>query len=95
MKDKADYKLAIKIVGTVIRAWDPYALLAGGSPKDEFDAEIARVVTQIPRINSSQDAAFAISRVFSASFESEYFTPEACAEVGAELFKALSENGIG
>ncbi len=94
MNDKAYYKLAIQVVGTVIRAWDPYDLLAYGCPMDEFDGEIARVVTQISQIKSSQDAAFAISRVFSSSFERDLFTPDACTDVGAELFKALSDNGF-
>src|SRR5437762_245604 len=94
MKDKAQYKLALQTVGTVVRAWDPYALLAGGAPTDEFDAEIASVVTQISRIKSSQDAAFAISRVFSSSFERAGFTPEACMDVGEQLFKALSDKGF-
>jgi len=80
MKDKADYELAVQIVDTAIRGWDPYALLAGGAPTDEFDAEIARVVTQIPRVKSPEDAAIAISRVFSSSFDSDTFTFEACAD---------------
>lgn len=94
MKSRAEYDRALQVVGTVIRAWDPYCLLASGSPKDEFDAEIARVVTKISGIKSSQDAAVAVSDVFSSCFEGDRFTPEDCAEVGAELFKALSDNGI-
>ena len=35
------------LVTRVIAEWDPYALLAGGAPRDEFDAEIASVATQV------------------------------------------------
>jgi hypothetical protein len=35
MKTRADYEGAIKVVGSVIDAWDPYCLLEGGSPPDE------------------------------------------------------------
>ena len=41
MKTKADYKLALQVVGAVVHEWDPYSLLAGGCPADEFDSEIA------------------------------------------------------
>jgi hypothetical protein len=78
----------------VIREWDPYSLLAGGSPKDEFDSEISSVVTQISRIHSAIDAAHAVSRVFSSSFEARLFTPKACTEVGARLFARLTEQGF-
>ena len=94
MKTKADYKLALKIVGAVIDHWDPYALLDGGCPKHEFESEIATVVAQVPCIHSAQDAARAISQVFSSAFQLEGFAPENCVEVGAELFEALSAHGL-
>jgi hypothetical protein len=94
MKTKADYKVALQVVGVVIREWDPYALIATGCPEDEFAAEIASVVAQVPRIKSPQDAAHAISRVFSSAFQPEGFTPENCAEAGSKLFGALSDNGL-
>jgi Domain of unknown function (DUF1871) len=87
---KADYKLALQ----VIREWDPYSLLASGSPSDEFDSEIARVVVQIPRIKSERDATSALSRTFSSSFEAELFSPADCAAAGAMLLAALDGHGL-
>jgi hypothetical protein len=78
----------------VIREWDPYGLLASGSPLYEFDSEISSVVVQIPRIHSERDATHAVSRIFSSSFEPERFTPEACSSVGAQLFQRLKEQGF-
>ena len=91
---KASYKQALQVVGSVVREWDPYSLIAGGAPEDEFDSEIAGVVAQIPRIKTEKEAILALSRVFSSAFEAEHFTPGKCTEVGKKLFAALSANGF-
>lgn len=78
----------------VIRDWDPYGFLAGSSPRDEFDSEISSVVALIPRIQSARDAAHAISRVFSSSFEPEKFSPDLCSGVGLQLFQRLKDQGF-
>lgn len=94
MKSRDDYKKALPIIGTVIRAWDPYSLLESGAPNDEFDFEIARIATHIPTIRSASDATQAISIVFSEAFEPENFTPDKCAQPGVELFTLLQKAGI-
>ena len=94
MKSRADYEKALAVVGSVIREWDPYCLLAHGAPLDEFDAEIAKVVMHIPRIRSPQDAASALSTVFSHAFEADLFLPEACAAQGEALYDSLSKAGL-
>ena len=94
MRTKADYELALQVVGAVVREWDPYTLLASGCPADEFDSEIASMVSEIPRIKSEQNAALALSRVFASAFEAERFTPDKCREAGVKLFAALLANGL-
>ena len=94
MKTRGDYERAIRVVREVVHRWDPYGLLAGGCPPDEFEQGIAAVVTQVPRIRSRADAAHALSRVFSSAFERERFRPEDCAAAGAELYEALSAAGL-
>jgi hypothetical protein len=91
---KAAYKRALEVVGSVVREWDPYGLIGGGAPEDEFDSEIAAVVTQIPRIKTEKEAALALSRVFSSAFEAERFTADNCTEAGEKLFAALSASGL-
>lgn len=91
---KAAYKRALEVVGAVVREWDPYGLIAGGAPADEFDSEIAAVVTQIPRIKTEKEAALALSRVFSSAFEADRFSPEECTEAGKKMFTVLSANGL-
>jgi hypothetical protein len=88
------YQQMWDVTADVIRQWDPYHLLSGGAPADEFDGEIASVVAQIPSIHSAADAALAVSRVFSSSFERQAFGVDACTEVGKKLFSALSDRGL-
>lgn len=91
---KAAYNRALRLVGAVVREWDPYSLIAAGAPADEFDSEIASVVGQLPRIKTEKDAVVVLSRVFSAAFDAEQFEPEKCTEAGKRMFAALSANGF-
>src|SRR5262245_46301975 len=93
MWTREDYDRATKIVRGVIATWDPYALLASGAPSDEFDAEVAKVVAQIPRVASRRDMRIAVSRVFYSAF-GEGFSPEDCERMGQRLFEALSAQGL-
>lgn len=81
-------------VRSVIHDWDPYDLIAGGAPDDEFDSEISAVIRQLDRIRSAGDACHVISRVFSSSFEPELFQIEHCRSVGERLYEVLAEHGI-
>ena len=94
MKSREDFDAAYEIVGSVMRAWDPYCLLGSGAPDDEFDPEISRLVARIPHITSSSAAAAVISEVFSAAFEPELFSPAQCAGPAQELFARLSAAGL-
>jgi len=94
MQTRKDYEHALDVIGQVVRSWDPYALLADGAPADEFDAEIALLVAHVPSIHSGDDAAHAISAVFSQAFEPELFTSVVCAEPGALLFAKLEQAGL-
>ena len=93
MKTRSDYDAALDVVASVINAWDPYSLLEGGSPPDEFDAEIAALVRRIRHIHSEGDAAREIAAVFATAFDPT-FTPEACAKVGAQLYSRLQETDL-
>lgn len=91
---KKSYDRVIATVRSVIHDWDPYGLLEMGCPLDEFDTEIGCVATYVPHIGSANDAAQAISTVFSASFEEAGFSTQDCAGVGEALFEALSRSGL-
>ena len=93
MKTRSDHDIALKVVGSVIDGWDPYCLLEGGSPPDEFHSEIESLVARIRQMHSPDDAAKEISRIFSAAFE-PHFTPDACAAVGLQLYSRLRDAGL-
>jgi len=94
MKTKRDYKHAQFVVKKVVDAWDPYALLEGGAPDDEFASEIDEIVRQLPEVKSEDDAVRAVSMVMSSAFWKEDFTAEKCAAVGKELFARCKEEGL-
>jgi hypothetical protein len=94
MKTRQEYETAQGIVRSVISKWDPYSLIGGGAPGDEFDDEVARILTRIREMRSPKDAAAAISAVFSTSFDPKSFSVPACAEVGMRLYSRLVNAGV-
>jgi hypothetical protein len=76
MKNKQDYKLAENIVREAIHKIDPYSLLEGGAPSDEFDSEISSVTNQLQRCNSGKDVANAIARTLTSSFGEKFQSSE-------------------
>jgi hypothetical protein len=94
MRTRSDYDRAFAVVRDVIHDWDPYGLVGGGARADEWDSEVASLVTEIPRMNSQNDAAHAVSRVVSSAFQSEGFSPADCAQVGKRLYSSLADAGL-
>ena len=95
MKDRRDYKEATEIVGSIIRAWDPYCLIAEGAPPDEFDSQIAKITAKVPSFRSSSDVASAVSAVFLASFgQDEMFSPSDCSEPARQIFLELGRANL-
>ena len=88
------YRELLDLISRVIADWDPHALRAAGAPRDEFDAEVARIATAVSRVQSAEEAANVVSRVFSSSFTPQSCTPEACARVGQTLFTELQAHGF-
>ena len=94
MKSHNKYKKILEVISEAINQWDPYDLIAGGAPTDEFESEVEKIATYFPRIHSSSDAVFAISEVFSKSFEPEDFLVEKCTEIGNDLYNQFIEAGL-
>ena len=94
MQTRDDYEKALAVVSDVVPQWDPYRLLEAGAPATEYEAEVAKVVTFIPRIRTAEDAAQVLSSVFSEAFEQHLFTQQACAEPGSLLFSRLAQSGL-
>jgi hypothetical protein len=94
MTDRSKWKRIEPVVRQVIHAWDPYRLLEGGAPDDEWDREILQIVGRVGRIHSPAEATAVVSDVFTTAFHPEGFGQDDCAEVGRKLFTALQEAGM-
>lgn len=72
----------------LISAWDPYALLSGGAPQDEFDSEIAQIHRALigGRMHSAEQLADYIAMVFRASFGEGSWTSSNCMEVAGRIW---------
>lgn len=92
--NRDQFKLANDVVRKLVHQWDPYSLLEGGSPNDEFDSEISTIVSKISSIQSESDATKVVSNVFSSAFEPALFTEEMCNSYGRDLFAGLKEKGL-
>ena len=93
MKTKKNYKRTQEIVRKSIHRIDPYSLLAGGSPDDEFDSEISSIVGQLQRCGSGKDVAQAIARILTSSF-GEKFEPSEFESEGQHIYAELQRNGL-
>ena len=82
------------VVHTVIHEWDPFHLLRGGAPPDEWDHEIQRIVERLNSIKTPRDCAVIISEVFTHAFHPVDFGVEDCKDVGQQLFDALQKAGL-
>jgi hypothetical protein len=90
---RREYEAALSVVQSVLASWDPYCLLEEGAPADEFEAEASALVPRLLRGASSEDAAMAVSEVFSKAFGSSEFSSAECAAVGERLYVALIASG--
>lgn len=88
------YRNAIAVTTAVINEWDPYGLIAGGAPKDEFEGEASRIVAKVHDAHTPNALAIVISEVFSSSFEPEDFPVDACLSVASRLFDELQTHGF-
>ena len=94
MRTRQEYDRAFAILRDAIGRWDPYALMANGSPPDEFDGPIAAILPILRNARNPADVAAAISSVFSRAFEEKGFEPAACADVGVDVFARLQSEGL-
>lgn len=88
------YREAIAATTAVVNDWDPYGLIAGGAPKDEFEIEVSRVVAGARDVRTPEAMAMVVSEVFSSSFEPDRFSVEACQPVASRLFEKLRTSGF-
>ena len=94
MQTRAQYDQAFQLVREVIASWDPYSLIAGGAPLDEFDVEVARLLAHLRGATSSTEVAEAVLNVFGETFGESGFDVGSCAEVGQQIYSRMSAAGL-
>lgn len=84
-----DYREIVHTVMQVLNEWDPYDLIQGGAPENEFAEEATQIAARIKKIETTTELAQVISDVFSKNFESDQFPIEACIPAATTIFRAL------
>lgn len=91
---KHEYREVVQLVEQALNDWDPYCLIEGGAPEDEFAEEATRIAASLDKIKTPAELAQVISDIFSKNFENDLFSFEACLPVASRLFTSLSERGF-
>ena len=85
---------AMAAIMEALNAWDPYRLIAGGAPRDEFEPEAANIYSALAAggVDSEQELARLIAAVFEKWF-GETFTAEECAAAARVIYAWWPERG--
>lgn len=71
MATKLDYQYYFMKISKIVREHDPIGLLALGSPDDEYDGEIRRIIGVLPKIQDQKLLSEEIYKIFIDSFDKE------------------------
>jgi hypothetical protein len=93
VRTREQYDQALTICRAAVTQWDPFSLLAGGAPADEYDLEVVSLVPKLRNARSSSDVATAIAEVFGGSFGTSV-GPDECANVAAGIYAHLDSAGL-
>lgn len=93
-KLKHSYQEIIETVRSVINEWDPYDLIKGGAPDNEFVHEVALIAAKANEVKTPAELAEVISKIFSTSFGPEWFSVTACTPIAYRLFTELQTSVI-
>jgi hypothetical protein len=94
VRTRGQYDQALAICRDAIAHWDPFALLAGGAPPDEYNAEVSSLVPKLSGARSGDDVARAIEEVFGSGFGRDQVYPGNCAKVAAIVYAQLKAAGL-
>ena len=86
MNGKKKYQAMFNELKALINAWDPYGLIEEGSPTDEFESEIAKILVGLSKCKSSEDTTKLIAGIFRQSFEVSKFSDDYCKQIGDKVY---------
>ena len=82
---KTEYKRQHQELTKIINEWDPYGLLDGGAPSDEFAHEVSKILTELKKATSVDEVAQIVANVFTENFGEEFLIKD-CENVSKEIF---------
>jgi hypothetical protein len=94
MRDRQQYELAFALVRSSIAEWDPLGLIGGGAPGDEWDHEVARLLSYLRGASSPEEVASAVVSIFGDPFGEEGPDIPSCTEFGRKLHSRLTAAGV-
>lgn len=86
---KHDYREIVHIVKQALNEWDPYDLIAGGAPENEFTEETTQIAAKIKKTETPAELALVISDLFTRNFESALFSVEECLPVAYRILSDI------
>jgi hypothetical protein len=89
-----DYEVLVHIVKQALNEWDPFDLIHGGAPDNEFTAEATQIAARIKKHETPTALAKVISDIFSKNFESNLFPVETCLPIASRIFKDLEARSL-
>jgi hypothetical protein len=94
MRTRQEYDQAISILRTAVARWDPFGLLGGGAPADEWDAEIALLLPKIQKANTAVEIARQLAAVLGERLGDTLLSSEECNTVAVEIYLRLKTDGL-
>lgn len=91
---KQEYQEIRETVTLALNEWDPYDLIQGGAPENEFIEEATEIAAKIEVTKTPTELAEVISEVFSANFESNLFPVEACLPIASKILYEIQARGL-
>ncbi len=87
-KRKKEYKELFEAVRAIFIERDPMGFIAGGSPKDEYDAEVGKILPALKECSSEDDVRKVIQRIFQKQFDVKATT--GLDEIANEIYRIYS-----
>lgn len=84
---KEKYNVTFNIVKKIVDEWDPIGLLPF-APEDEYEMEIAGIVTLLNKVDSDEILSDGIGRIFKKSF-GESLSKEECFSVAKKILQEI------
>ena len=69
MSSKKEYKELFKTIRLIFIGKDPMGFISGGSPQDEYDTEVSKILPALKDCKSVHDIQNVIIRVFEEQFD--------------------------